>query len=141
MAAKNPGDVARKWSRNLGGSMEAVKAGVNAVTVSPAEKALAQIDAYLQGVTRAVADGKVQAGLRRVTLEDCKQAMLNKGVTRIASGASAAIPKMERFLSEFLPHVEAGQRKLEGMPRGDLAQNIQRAVMMMEHNAQFRRSA
>jgi len=135
----SPAEVAKKWSRNLGASTESIKAGVNAVTEAPTLKAARQVDQYLAGVSRAVADGKYLAGLRRVTLEDWRKSMIEKGVQRVAAGASAAIPKMEAFLGEFLPYVEAGQRMLESMPRGDIGQNIARAVAMIEHNSRFRR--
>lgn len=139
MAIASAQALAQKWAKNLGGSGESIRRGVEAVTVSPTQKAAARSDAYLAGVQRAVADGKYQAGLRRVTLQDWQQSMLQKGINRIASGANAAVGKMESFLSEFLPHVEAGQRMLESMPRGDLSSNIGRAVAMMEWNAKFKR--
>lgn len=139
MTTLSPQALAQKWARNIGAATESIKAGVNAVTVSPTEKAARAQDQYLLGVQRAVSDGKYAAGLRRVTLADWQQAMLNKGIPRVASGAMAAQPKMESFLSEFLPHVQAGQRMLESMPRGDIQQNIARAVAMIEHNAKFRR--
>lgn len=137
--AKSPADIARKWSRNLASSTESIKQGVNAVTVAPSEKAIRQQDAFLSGVQRSVAEGRWQAGLRRVSLQDWKDAMINKGLTRVAAGASAGTPKMEQFMGEFLPHVEAGQRMLESMPRGDIQTNIARAVSMIEHLAKFRR--
>ena len=55
------------------------------------------------------------------------------------SGAVEGKGKMADFLTDFLPHVEAGQRMLESMPRGDLQSNIARAVAMMQHNSQFKR--
>lgn len=131
--------LAQKWARNLGASTEAIKNGVAAVTTSPTAKAANRADAYVMGVQKAVADGKWQAGLRRVTLEDWKNSMLTKGVNRIGQGALAAQSKMESFLADFLPHVQSGVTALASMPRGDLAQNIQRAVFMMEHNSKFRR--
>lgn len=137
--AKSPQQVADKWARNLGASTQSITQGVQSVTVSPTSKAADRAAAYIAGINRAVQDGKFQAGLRRITLEDWKQSMLSKGVARIASGATAAVPKFAQFMGEFLPHLEAGQRILESMPRGDMPQNVQRAVRMMEHNATFRR--
>lgn len=139
MAQKNPVEVAARWAARLGASTEAIKSGVNAVTVSPGESAARQIPAYLAGVQAAVADGRVERGLRSFTLADWKQAVLEKGLSRITQGAQAAKPKMEAFMGKFLPHVEAGRRALESMPRGDIETNIQRAVAMMRHNASFRR--
>ena len=139
MPMPSPQQAAEKWSRNLGAATTSITEGVQNVTVSPTAKAAERADAYLAGVQRAIADGKWQAGLRRVTVEDWRSAMVQKGIPRIASGASAAVPKMASFLDEFLPHVEAGLRQLESMPRGDLNTNIQRAVAMINHNARFRR--
>jgi len=139
MAMKDPMQVAEKWARNLSGSTQAIQDGVAAVTESPTAKAADRADAYMAGVQRSVADGRYQAGLRRVSLDDWKDAMLNKGVQRIAGGATAAVPKMQDFMTQFLPHVAAGQRALANMPRGDLQQNINRMVAMVQHNARFRR--
>ncbi len=139
MAKQSPQQLAQKWSRNLAASTASIQAGVNAVTVSPTERAARQSEAYLMGVQNAVASGKFQSALRRVTLQEWQSSMLNKGIGRIASGANAAIGKVEGFLAEFLPHVEAGQRMLETMPRGDLQTNIARAVAMIEHNSKFKR--
>lgn len=138
MAMKNAATVADKWSRNLAGSTDSIRQGVQAVTQNPAEKAAQRVEAYLAGVQRAVADGKYARGLRRVTLQMWQEAMLNKGIGRVASGATAGKGKMVSFLEKFLPHLEAGKQKLASMPRGDLQTNIQRAVAMMEHNASFR---
>lgn len=134
---KNASDVARKWASRLGASSEQIRQGVQGVTQNPAERAAARADAYQAGVMRAVADGRYQRGLRRVTLQSWQDSMLNKGLPRIASGATAAVPKMEAFMSKWLPHEEALKAKLASMPRGDLQTNIARMVAAVEHNASF----
>ncbi len=141
MAKITPQQAAAKWSRNLRASTESIKDGVNAVTVAPTAKAAMRIDAMRDGFNRAIDSGKVERGLRRVSLEDWKQAMLDRGITRIAQGATAGESKMEDFLAEWLPHMDALQRQLESTPRGDLQQNIQRAVQAIEFAARFQRRA
>jgi hypothetical protein len=94
----------------------------------------------LAGIQEAAASGKIEAGLRRVSLEDWRSKMIEKGIPRIASGAQSAKSNVTDFWQSFLPWLESGQRKLESMPRGDLEQNIARAIEMMRHNSQFRRS-
>ena len=131
-----PQQAAQKWSRNLASSGESIREGVQDVTQSPTAKAADRAEAYVAGVTRNV--DKWQRGLKKVSLEDWKQAMLTKGLPRIAAGASAGEPKMLSFLDSFLPYVAAGKKDLERMPRGDLQTNIARAVAMMEHNAKFK---
>jgi len=134
----NATQIANNWSNGMSAAGEKVRAGIQAVTESPTAKAARRTDAMLAGLQRAIADGKVQRGLEAVSLEDWKQAALNKGVGRIAAGAAAAKPKMQEFFTQFIPHLEAGMRELENMPRGDVEQNIARATAMMRHNAKFR---
>jgi predicted transcriptional regulator len=138
MPMKNPQAVAQKWAQNTGRSIDAVRQGVQAVTVNPAEKAIARQDAYIAGVQRAVADGKYRRGLGKVTLQSWQDAMINKGLTRIAAGASAAQPKMATFMEKFLPYVEQGKQKLASMPRGDYQANVQRMLTMVDHLANFK---
>jgi hypothetical protein len=141
MAMPTAQQASQAWQRGLQGATEKIKQGVMAVTVAPTQLAAAQQNAYLQGVQRAVDSGKYAAGLRRVSLTDWQNATITKGVGRIASGATAALPKFESFMNQFLPHLQAGVNALQNMPRGDLNQNIARAVAMIEHNARFRRTS
>lgn len=132
--------AADRWASGMANSTEKIKAGVNAVTVAPTQKAAARLDAYLAGVQRAVSSGKMADSLNRVTLQDWQRAMTDKGVNRVAGGAAAAKPKFQNFMAEFLPFLDAGKRQLESMPRGGLEENIQRAVAMMRYTATFKRS-
>lgn len=131
--------IAQKWATGMGNAGAAIKAGVEGVTVNPAESAIRQKDAYVNGVMRAVNDGKWENGLRRTTLQGWQESMLKKGLNRIGPGANEAKQDFEQFMTQFLPHVEAGQRMLQNTPRGDLQTNIGRAVAMIEHNAKFQR--
>lgn len=139
--AKSASQVAQKWASRLGAATQAVKDGVQSVTVSPTSKAASQASAYLNGVQEAVSSGKWQRGLNRVSLADWQNAMLNKGVNRIATGATAAIPKMEQFQSQWLPYMDQLKAKLNSMPRGDKAANQARMNAAFEHNSNFRRQA
>lgn len=130
-------DVAAKWAKNLSSSTASITAGVNAVTVNPAATASSRAQAYAQGVQDAVNSGKYQRGLARVTLQSWQQSMINKGIPRIASGAQAAVPKMQAFMDKWLPYQQGLLAKLASTPRGDLSTNIQRAVTAMQYNAAF----
>lgn len=138
MAAKNPQDVAAKWAQNLSGSTESIRQGVARVTEAPGVAAARQRALWLQRVQAS--QEKWARNVSRVTAGEWQQAMLDKGLPRIASGAQAAQPKMAAFLSEFLPHVEAGAAQVRAMPKGGVEEGIARAAAMIRHNAQFRRS-
>lgn len=138
MAAATPAQAAQNWATNLGAATARIKAGVQAVTTSPTAAAAARIDAYQAGVIAAVQSGKTQRALQAVSLADWQNSMINKGVSRIASGATQAQGKFQNFMSQFLPYVQSGVQQLQAMPRGDLQANIARAVFMMNYNAQFK---
>lgn len=137
MALGSPQAAAQKWSRNIGSAGASITDGVNRVSESPTAKAATPQaeQRYLSGVQEAVSSGKRAAALNRVSLGDWKAAMLNKGIPRIASGAAAAQGKMERFLSELYPHIEAGKAALQGVddPRARMNQ-------WFEHMSKFRRN-
>jgi hypothetical protein len=135
---KNPSDVAKKWAQRLGAAGDQIRQGVLAVTTNPAERAIARTDAYVAGVQRAVANGTYQRGLRRVTLQSWQDNTITKGLPRIASGATQAIPKVQSFMEKFLPYVDGLKAKLSTMPRGDLEQNIARANEAMRYMAAFK---
>lgn len=140
MAMPNANTIAQNWANGMGAAGEKIRSGINAVTEAPTAKAARRVDAMIAGMQRAAAEGKIQRGLERVTLEDWKRAALDKGVARIAGGAQAAKPKVQEFFTEFIPHLQQGLQALEAMPRGDVEQNIARATAMMRHNAKFRKS-
>lgn len=136
MSSMTPQQVAANWQRGLSSATDKIKAGINAVTEAPTARAARRVDAQVAGVQRAAASGKTAAALNAVSLDDWKQAFLNKGVSRIASGATTAQNKMADFYTQFLPAVDAAKASLQ--PRGDLEQNLQRANDMARKLAQFK---
>ena len=136
----SPAEAAEKHNRRTIGAVEDYKAGVQRATESPTAKAAASKDKWLAGLARAAEKGKFEAGLGRVSLDQWKQKTLAKGAGRIAAGVNEAREKVEAFFSDFLPHVEALQRKLEGMPDATLEDSIARATESIRHNASFVRS-
>jgi hypothetical protein len=137
---KNPADVAGKWSTNLANSTNSIRSGVQSMTVSPTAQAARQVDQYLAGVQKAVADGKWVAGLNRVSLPQWQDAMLTKGLPRIQQGAVTGRSKMESFMSDFLPYVARAQQSLAATPRGGLEQNLQRMSAFVRQIAEYKRS-
>lgn len=134
-------EVAQKWRNNTTAATASIEAGVRGVTESPTVKAARRKEAYKEGVRRAADDGTWERGLLSVSRDDWVQAMLTKGIPRIATGVAAAEGEFASFMGEFLPHVNAGRDAINrSMPRGGLEQNIARATAMMRHNAQFKRS-
>src|SRR5689334_17802100 len=75
-----------KWKQNMGTAGEAMKAGVQAVTVSPTQLAAQAVDKYQQGVMDAVNSGRYVAGLQSVSNADWQRSMLDKGIPNMQTG-------------------------------------------------------
>lgn len=133
MAMKDPATVAANWAQRLGQSTTAITNGVNAVTVAPGQAAARQKTLWVNNV--AAAANKWAANTAAVPLSDWQQAMVNKGVPRIASGAQAAEPKFQAFMSKLLPYISSTTSALP--PRGDLNANITRMTQFVQKMAQF----
>jgi len=139
MARVTPEEYQEKHARRLKGATEDIRRGVERVTTSPTEKAAAKADKFLAKVTESVQSGKWQSGLRRVTLEDWKDKMINKGIARIPAGIDAAAPKVVAFASDLLPHVDRGVDKVKGMPDLTIEDSINRMTTFVRHMAEFKR--
>lgn len=133
MAQTNPQAAAAAWVAGMQQAGPKITAGINAVTTAPGQAAARQKAVYVQNVANS-ADKWAQR-VANVTLQDWQNAAISKGVGRVASGATAAEPKMVNFLTQFLPYVEAARNALP--PRGNLEQNIARSVAMMRKTAEF----
>lgn len=126
--AQTAEQIAQKWADRLGTAREAIQSGVEGVTVSPGQAAARQADVW--AANTAAAKAKFQRKVGQVSTQDWQQAMITKGLDRVASGATAAVPKMSVFLNKLLPAIKQIQSTLP--PRGSYEQNKQRALKMMD---------
>jgi len=129
--AKGFAKAAANWKARMQTAGTAYSDGIDAVTQSPMEAAANAKDAYAQGVNEAVASGRYERGLRRVSMSDWKKAAKEKGASRLASGANAAAPKMEKFFAVFGPKLMAITDQVRSMPKGTFEERQQRAIAMM----------
>lgn len=135
----DPNAVAQRWVTNLGGAVEKIRQGVQGVTTSPTQAAAAAGQLWQQRVQDPATLQKFQRGLQRVSLADWQNAMLNKGIPRIATGAANAKDKFTAFLTQFLPFVQNVAAQVHQMPKATLDDRINRAVAQIRGNAGFRR--
>lgn len=136
----DPASVAKKWQTNTGNAVEAMKTGVNSVTVNPAQQAADSADLWQQRVSSSDAKAKFQANLSSVSLQDWKNAMIKKGADNMSTGVREAGAKMQRFLTAFLPVAYASADAISNMPKGTEQNSIDRMVANMRNMKAFKRS-
>jgi NAD-dependent oxidoreductase involved in siderophore biosynthesis len=131
-AMPDPTTAAAKWAQNLGAASQAYTSGVQAVQQDPGVAAAAASDRYIAGVQANV--GKFKSNV--VTgLQNWQSAAVNKGAPRLASGATAAQPKMETVLGQLFPFIAQVRNTLP--QRGDLEQNIARSAAFQRGMSKF----
>jgi len=135
MATKNPQTVAANWSAHLASAGQKITDGVNGVTVAPGVAASRNKAGYVAGVTQN--QDKWASHSAAVPLSDWQQAVIQKGVPRIASGAQAAEPKFAQFMTQLLPFIDSAKASLPA--RGTLDQNIARMDAMARKMATFKK--
>ncbi len=112
----------------MAGATAYISKGIDRVTESPMEKAAQKQDKMLNNLNEAVAKGKWKRGLEAVSLDDWKRKFKDQGVARIAGGATAAVPKMQRFADQLLPFQDDLQRKVKAMPDTSFEDRVNRAT-------------
>lgn len=132
--AKDAATVAAEWKNRLSASTQKMTDGVNSVTVAPGQAAARQKDVYVQNVTASA--NKWATNVASVSLSEWQQAIISKGIPRVATGAAAAESKMQQFFTKLLPYIAAGKGSLPA--RGGLDQNIQRSAAWIRYMAQFK---
>lgn len=136
--ADNVQDVVARWKKGMTGSVAKIKDKINGLTVNPMLQAAQQKEAYVNGVMEAAESGRWEDGLKSVDFQAWKQKTAEIGTQRIAAGVEAATAKQVNFFSQLLPFTDAVSRQIQAMPKGNLEDNIQRAIATMRAMSQFK---
>ena len=139
MAKLTPQEFQEKQARRLKAATEDMRNGVQKVTESPTRQAAQKADKMRQNILQAIDTGKWAQGLNRVTLDEWKDKMINKGISRVATGIDGAADKVKSFASELLPHIDTGVNKVSKMPDITLEDNINRMTTFIRHMSEFKR--
>jgi hypothetical protein len=139
--AKNltPDQIAEKYERRAIAGVQDMIRGVNQVTEAPTKKAVAKKDKLVNNWNNAIQSGKWERGMNRVTLDDWKASMVNKGAPRVAAGVQGARGKMVEFYGELLPYQAQMQSDLAKMPDLTLEDSIARASFAIRRMSEFRK--
>lgn len=114
MAVKaNPTDAAAAWVQGMQGAGAKYAAGVQSVKVAPGQTAAARSQLWAQNVANAVQ--KFATNVAKVSLSSWQESAVNKGAPRLGTGATAAQPKFQSFMTSFIPALST---IVQGLPAG-----------------------
>ena len=136
-----PQDYADKWARRTSAATQDYAKGINAVTEAPGIKAAAKAEKLLASLMEMINSGKWARRVAGVSLQDWKNAAINKGQGRIAAGVENAKTDMTKFATELLAFEKTVQAEVEAMPDTDLEARILRANHFMRRMAEFERAS
>lgn len=132
-------EFAEKQGRRLKAALHDIEKGIDRVTESPTEKAAKKQEKMLNNITQAIREGKWANGLRRVSLEDWKKAIKEKGVGRIAAGVDASRDKVRNFAEQLIAYQNSQLEQLEKMPDMTLQDSVARATFWITQMSKFRK--
>lgn len=128
-----PAEISEKWGRRTKAAQTDVIAGINRVTESPAQKAIAKQDKMKANLIASLDDGTWAKRLGDVSLDDWKTKTAAKVAERLAGGVDGAAAKRGKFdawlvgtLNEVLP-------KIDVMPDLTIEDSVNRVRTFMEH--------
>lgn len=131
MPKLNPQQIADKQIRRLQQASQDIITGIDSVSEAPAQAAIAQQQLMLQKLIDSVNDGTWAAELGKVTLNDWKTAMKEKGVPRVGPGIAAARQKLVDFQTWLGPVVDGAKAEVDAMPKGTISDSIARSTAFM----------
>lgn len=138
--AATPASAAAKWATNLSAAATngTIQQGIAGVTVAPGQAAARQKTVWVQNVTAS--QDKWATNVANVSLQSWQSDTVSKGLPRIASGATAAQPKMQAFMTQALPYIQNAVASLPA--RGNFTQNLARmnAMATAMHNFTYNKS-
>ena len=140
MPKLTPEQFQEKHARRLKGATEDMRAGADRVTVAPTELAAKKIDKMKANIIKAIDSGKVERGLKRVSLEDWRTKYKEVGVDRVAAGIDASKDKVIAFASELLPFEDALQTSVKKMADLTIEDSVARSAAWIRGMSKFQRT-
>lgn len=127
----SPADGVARWVQNLSASGPRITTGVNAVSVSPGQRAAAQKAKWIASLSDPQVQNKWASRVGAVSLEEWRDLMVNVGIPRIASGAQAKQGKYLAFAEKFYPFLSRVVGQIDALDSSSFQARVQRAVQFM----------
>lgn len=125
--------ISEKWARRTKASVTDIQAGIDRVSESPGQKAIAKRDKLKQNLLKSIDDGTWAKRLGEVSLEDWKSKTRAKVAERLSGGVDGAAAKRQKFDTHLVNTLNDVLPKIDGMPDMTLEDSVNRVRTLMEH--------
>jgi len=109
-------DYQEKHARNLKGATSEIRAGVEALTESPGKKAAERSDVWVQRMTDSAVQERWKRNVGKLSLDDWKKDMVEKGVGRISAGLDRSSDKIADFGDKLISHIKSIKPEFDKRP-------------------------
>ena len=106
-------DYQEKHARKLKGATADIKAGVEALTEAPGKKAAEAKDVYVAKMTDSATHDRWARNVSKVTLEDWKKDMTEKGIGRISAGLDRSKGKIADFGGKLISFIKSAKPEFD----------------------------
>jgi hypothetical protein len=137
MARLTAEQIFDKYSRRIKGATQDMEIGVRNVTKSPMETAASKAEKWINSLQDSFAKGNWQRGLRSISLDDWKNAMITKGIGRVAAGVDGSKTKFITFMGQLLTYQDTVLAEIDKMPDNNIEDSIARQNHWTRRMAQF----
>lgn len=128
-----PDKISDKWNRRMKTAIPDIQAGIDSVTDSPMEKAVAKQDKMKSKLIESIDNGTWANRMRKVSLSDWKSKTKAKVGERMSGGVDAAMPKRKAFDTWLVGRLNGVMPKIKAMPDMTMEDSVNRVRALMDH--------
>lgn len=133
--------VFAKWKANATNAADAYVAGVQTTDKDIVALAIAGIPRMRANVLKAIDDGRVANGLRKIGTQGIKDAVAQKGKVAFTNGVDGAQAKFEQSFAPLLTYIDGVKRQIAGMPNVTDADRDARMLKNVQLMRQYKAGA
>lgn len=107
---------AENWVNGMNNAGEKMRRGAQAVTEAPSLRAVDAVNKMRANWIAAIDSGYWTGRMSSVTLDQWRNAYINKGIERIANGVAGARGKVQSYATRAIPIMTNLQNQIRQMP-------------------------
>lgn len=112
----NPDKAVKKWHERARAGAKDWEENTQNPSRNPMEAAIAALEKWVNRIQEAIENGKWQAALAMVDMNEYKESVKRVGAQGFASAISNKAHKTDKALRDILPRIAAIQERIKSMP-------------------------